>query len=229
MCAIHVKSITTEYATRILPPYFLNKLVALARILWLHQFYTLVMFLSVLMNSWRFSQIIENLQNHEKYRNSLTLLKEINNNISILFKRSYLLKYSSYYILSMRKRISLILYIFPLFLNLFGCKIWKYRNFEDCLKIFKNNWNLKISTNKKWKNLKISKFLEINLKKKLKIWKISRCLVCHWENWGEIYGICLLSTCLVYLPLSSLHNTQWCLFDFWKCNSSNIWQLECLL
>ena len=61
-----------------------------------------------------------NILNHEKSRNSLTLLKEIINNISIVFKCSHILKYWSCDILSMRKRISSIFYTFPVYLYFFG-------------------------------------------------------------------------------------------------------------
>ena len=92
-------------------------LIALVRILWLHQFYTLVVFLSVIMNSWKFS---------------------------------YILKYSPYDIFNIYKRISLILYICPVFLIYFYdksenfeiLKSEKSRSFEN---ISKKIWNLKIT------------------------------------------------------------------------------------
>ena len=63
------------------------------------------------------SKIInQNQQHNEKSRNSLTLLKELLSNIPIVFKHSYLLKYWSYVILSMCKRISSIFNLFWLYL-----------------------------------------------------------------------------------------------------------------
>ena len=97
-----------------------------------------------------------NLRNHEKSRNSLTLKNKLHNNISIVL---YLLKNWSYDILSMRKRISLIFYICPLFFNLFGWKIWNFWKIK----------NMKIS--KFWKNLTFSKQIW-NLKISKFFWKI---------------------------------------------------------
>ena len=80
-----------------------------------------------------------------KSRNLLTLLKEINKNICIISKRSYYLKYWSYDIINMRKRIFSNFYIFPLFFIFFGWEIlnfWKIQNREN-LEILKTN--LKIS------------------------------------------------------------------------------------
>ena len=67
--------------------------------------------------SFSSDKVTKNLSNHEKTRNSLIFLKEMNNNICILFKHAYILKYWSYDILCMRKRISSIFYTLSLFLN----------------------------------------------------------------------------------------------------------------
>ena len=135
--------------------------------------------------SFSSDEFIKFFSNHEKSRNSLTLLKEINNNIFILFKRSYFLKYSSYNILSMRQRISLICYMFPLFLNLF------------C-------WQSEIS--ERLKNLKISKFWETNLKSEnleifgtnLKIWKSEKSPK-FWKTKFKIWKSEFFRKCLIFV------------------------------
>ena len=92
--------------------------------------------------------------NHEKSRNSLTLIKYFNNNISIVFKHSYILKYWSYDILSIRKRISSIFKTHFLYFLIY---LAEKSDISERLKNLKNskfwkNWNLKISKFF-WKNL----------------------------------------------------------------------------
>ena len=112
-------------------------------------------------------QIIKLSKDTEKYRNSLTRLKEFHNNICIVFKHSYFLKYWSYDILSMRKRIfSIFVYTCPLFFLIYLAE--KSRISGKTLKIPNKSeiWKCQSFFEKKSENLKNLEDFE---KQKLKI------------------------------------------------------------
>ena len=106
-----------------------------------------------------------------KSRNSLTLLKELHSNIFIVFKHSCFLKYWSYDIINMCKRLSLNFYTFPLFFNLFG---WKIRNFWN-IKKSEKSWNVEEKIWKFPQKTEIWKSLLFVLKN-LKFWKPEKIL-----------------------------------------------------
>ena len=116
-----------------------------------------------------------NLPNHEFFRNSLTLLKEINNSIFIVFKHSYVLKYWFCDIINVCKRISSTFYIFPLFFIflwlknlefLKDFKIWKISKFWR-----KKTWTFTNNSENLKKKEKILKFLKTKIWKSRRFWK----------------------------------------------------------
>ena len=102
---------------------------------------------------------------------------------TFLFKRSHILKYWSYDILSMRKRISSIFTYFLYFLNLFCWQIWNFWKIKksENLEILKKSLNFP-KKSEIWKSQKNRKSQKSRFFFNLKIWKISKLLEKNLKN-----------------------------------------------